>query len=301
MRSPRALLTTPDVIRRIIGCLLAMLVITTGVGAVSSDYPTDLSKWIASEPPKVGDARWFAANYDTHREWVVFLQEGRPSVRMRAARRVNGSSYPERQESYPQMPFKVPHGSADEGLAGEWFSVKVSDGWIIGYNAGEWGAALWWFSPDGTKREKISEDQVVGFFETDAGLLAVEGLAHGNTSIGRIIRLAKGGDGRWHSEQFVDLKGAPEAAVVGADGTLTVATHDRLVRVHLDSRKVDVLLENGFWGGLYPKSIVVAPSGTIYLGMRHGVAEVAKIDGESKARWLIPNSSFDRRPDDRPE
>ena len=79
------------------------------------------------------------------------------------------------------MPFKVPQGSAKEGLAGEWFSVKISDGWIIGFNAGEFGAGLWWFSPDGKKREKISEDQVVGFFVTDAGLLALEGLAHGNT------------------------------------------------------------------------------------------------------------------------
>ena len=64
-----------------------------------------------------------------------------------------------------------PGSSATEGLAGEWFSVKVSDGWIIGFNAGEFGAGLWWFSPDGKKREKISGDQVVGFFVTDAGLL----------------------------------------------------------------------------------------------------------------------------------
>ncbi len=183
-----------------------------------------------------------------------------------------------------------PAGLGQGWASGRWYSVKVSDGWIIGFNAGEWGARLWWFSPDGKKREKISEDQVVGFFLTDAGLLALEGIAHGQTSVGRIIRLAKGTEGRWRSEHFLDLKGAPEAAVIGSDGTLAVATHDRLVRVHLDTRKIDVLLDGAFWGGLYPNSMILAPSGAIYLGMRHGVVEVEKIDGVYQAKWLVPNS-----------
>jgi hypothetical protein len=274
-----------------------MLLVTTGVCAGMSDYPADLSKWVARQPPKMGDKRWFAAANDTRHEWLVYLHEGRPSARLRAVKREKGSPYPEKQESYPPMPFKVPQGSAKDGLTGEWFSVKVSDGWIIGFDAGEWGAWLWWFSPDGKQREKISEDHVVGFFQTDAGLLALEGIAHGTTSVGRIIRLTKGEEGRWRSEHFVDLKGAPEAAVKGSDGTLTVATHDRLLRVHLDTRKIDVLLSNAFWGSLYPNSMILAPSGTVYLGMRHGVVEVERIDAAYKAKWLIPHPDFDRPPD----
>ena len=162
--------------RRITGCALATLLVTTRVFAGSSDYSADLSKWVATPPPKVGDERWFTANYDTHHQWVVFLLEGRTSVRLRSVKREKGSPYPEKQESYPPMPFEVLQGSAKEGLAGEWFSVKVFDGWIIGFNAGEFGAGLWWFSPDGKKRVRISDDQVVGFFVTDAGLMALAGL-----------------------------------------------------------------------------------------------------------------------------
>ena len=110
------------------------------------------------------------------------------------------------------------------------------------------------------------------------------------------VRLAKDGNGRWRSDQFVDLKGAPEAAMVGADGTLTVATHDHLVRVHLKTRKIDVLLDNAFWRSLYPNSMVLVPSGALYLGMRHGVAEVKNVDGVYQAKWLVPNPDFDRRP-----
>ena len=275
---PRRAISENLLMRRFTGHPVAILLVMTGVFAGLTDGPTDLSKWVAMQPPKVGDERWLAANNDIHHQWVVFLLDGRPSVRLRAVKREKGSADPEKQESYPPMPFKVPRGSAREGLAGEWFSVKVPDGWIIGFNAGEFGAGLWWFSPDGNSREKISTDQVIGFFVTDAGLLALEGIAHGNTSVGRIIRLAKGRDGHWRSEQFVDLKGAPETAVKGADGTLIVATHDRLLRVHLETRKIDVILGNAFWGGLYPNSMILAPSGAIYIGMRHGVVKAERID-----------------------
>ncbi len=279
--------------RWIMGFIFAILIVPEALSADLINDPADLSKWIRKEPPKKGDGRWRTANASDY-QWVVMLRENRPSARLRATKRTKDSTDPERQESYPLMPFTVPHGSAKEDLAGEWFSVQVSNGWIIGFNAGEFGAGLWWFSPDGKKREKISEDQVIGFFETGAGLLALEGIAHGTRSVGRIARLAKGEDGHWHSELFVDLKGAPETAVKSADGTLTVATLDRLLRVHLDTRKIDVLLNEAFWGGLYPTSMILTPSGSIFLGMRHGVVEVEKIGTVYKANWLIPNPDFDR-------
>ena len=150
--------TSISAIFKIAGAILAMLFATTAVFASLSDYPTDLAKWISTQPPEVLDERWLAANHDTENAWVVFLSGGRPSARLRTVKREKGSPYPEKQESYPPMPFKVPEGLATEGLAGEWFSAQVADGWIIGFNAGEFGAGLWWFSPDGKKREKISED-----------------------------------------------------------------------------------------------------------------------------------------------
>jgi hypothetical protein len=261
-------------------------------GSAADDYPADLSKWLVRRPPD-DEERGRAANHDTEHEWIVFLTGDRPSVRLRAVKRDKSSPYPSRQESYPPMPFKVPQGTAKEGLRGEWCSLEVPDGWLIGFNAGEFGGALWWFSPDGTKRYKISKDRVIGFFKTDAGILALEGIAHLSISRGRIVRLNRGKDGQWTADAFADLKGAPQTAVVGTDGTMTVATTDRLLRVDLKTRKIDVLLKDAFWGGLYPKSMIVAPSGSIYLGMRHGVAQVEKRGGAYEATWLIPDVTFD--------
>ena len=265
-----------------------------GVYAALDDFPSELSKWAKVQLPKVGDGRWFNANQDIKHEWIVYLSGDRPSARLRSVKREQGSPYPERQESYPPMPFVVPTGHMKDGLAGEWSSVQVSDGWLIGYNAGEWGSWLWWFSPDGKRRYRISEDQIVGFFKTEDGLFAMEGIAHGSLSRGRLVRMDKGKDGRWRSKKFVDLGGAPEVAAMGVDGSLTVATHDRLLRVDLATKRVDVMLRDVFWGGLYPKSMILTPSGAVYLGMRHGVAEIKKLGTGYEPKWLLPNAEFDR-------
>lgn len=275
-------------------CLLSLVLIPTAIDAGLADYPADLSKWLRTQPPSLGDERWHAANNDTEHAWVVYMLKDRPSVRLRVVKLEKGSPIPDRQESYPRMPFVVEQGSAKEGRAGEWFSVQVSDGWIIGFNAGEWGGALWWYSPDGKRRYKISEDQVVGFIKTDAGLFALEGLAHKSISRGRIVKLAKDNEGRWVSSNFVELGGAPEVGVLASDGLLTAATHDRLLRVNLVTKRIEVLFKNAFWGGLYPTSMVIAPSGAVYMGMRHGVVELKKAGDIFRAHWLIPNIEFDR-------
>ncbi len=280
---------------------LAALLGEEGYGSGMAEIPEDLSKWLVTAPPAKCDSRYYDAYFDSKHTWVVFNRDGRPSARLRVVKREGGSPYPEWQESYPPMPFKVEQGSFEDGLAGEWFSTKVTDGWIIGFNKGEWGGGLWWFSPDGKKRSKISKDQVVGFLETDAGLLALEGCSHGFADEGKIIRLSRGGDGFWHSELFVDLKGAPETAVKDRDGTLMVATHDRLLRIHPGTRELEVLLADAFWGGLGPNSVIHPPSGSIFVGMRHGVVEVEKIGAVYNPKWLIPNAEYGRAAEKHPE
>jgi hypothetical protein len=172
-------------------------------------------------------------------------------------------------------------------------SIEVSDGWIVSFNAGEFGGGLWWFSPDGKERHKIAEARIRGFIPTEAGLLALEGLAHMRSSEGRLLRLTRAPGGRWQSEDFIVLKHCPEVSASAADGSLMVATTNQLLKIVPASKKVEVLLDEVFWGGLYPNSMVVTPAGIIYLGMRHGVAKAEKKGGSWRLRWLLPNKEFD--------
>jgi hypothetical protein len=274
--------------------ILTLIILLTPfiVHARSADFPADLTKWLVTAPPDRNDDRYWDAYEDNKHSWVVFLQGDRPTARLWMAKREQGSHYPSMQESYPPMPFKIEDDINVEGHSGEWFSKKVKDGWIIGFNNGEWGGGLWWYSPDGKKQSKISDDQVIRFIETDAGLFALEGCSHAFAIDGKIIRLVRGGDGLWHSELVVDLKDTPEAAMQAQDGNLIVATFHGLLRVDPRTKKVDVLLANAFWGGLGPTSIIQSPSGSILIGMRHGVVEVEKIGSVYNPKWLIPDAEY---------
>jgi hypothetical protein len=267
---------------RTIPLLIAGWLLATRLMAQVDNVPSDLEKWIAVDHPEPQSDAWFIANQDAEHEWVVTLREGRPSVGLRDPK----------AEAPDPLPLRIEPGSSRDGLAGRRFRVQVSDGWIVAFNAGEFGAGIWWFSPDGRKREKISEDQVVGLIPTEAGLLAPEGLAHGVSNRGQVVRLARDATGHWRSERFVDLKHAPEVAVKQADGSLIIATTNRLLRVLPKSRKVEVLADAPYWSGLYPNSIAITPSGTIYVGMRHGVAKVERNGDGSTLRWLLPNQAF---------
>jgi hypothetical protein len=272
--------------RNLLGPLAATLLMA-GTCCGADEFPEDLAKWVVTAPPKEkDDDRWRVANWDITHHWVVSLRAGVPSAKLGGERREQAPS---------PLPFAIEKGTDAEGLAGRRISVKVDDGWIVGFNAGEWGGWLWWFSPDGSRRYKIASDCWVNeFVATDAGLLVVEGLAHMGVNRGGIVRLTRKDDGRWHSEAFVALNEKASCVAKDADGTLLVATWRRLLRVNLTTKKVDVLVAGAFWGGLYPTSMVVTPRGTTYLGMRHGVAKVEKQGGTYRVDWLLPTADFDK-------
>ena len=236
-------------------------------------YPADLSKWISSEPP-----REKSPNY-SRKDWNVFLRDGRPRVR----------AHNSADDDRAKLPFAIEHAKASPEMAGQLHAAKVEDGWIVGFNAGEFGGGLWWFSPDGRHRSRISKEQVCGFVRSAKGLLALEGLLHLSFDTGHVIRITRGGNGRWGSEQLVDLGQAPSAATRVDDGSLIVVTTDRLLRVRPDMH-VDTLLEKAFWSGLYPNSVIVDRSGAIYIGMRQGVTKIAATDGRRTVTWLRPSN-----------
>jgi hypothetical protein len=204
-------------------------------------FPTDLAKWVVTEPPRVESERWREANWSVE-SWDVFLRDGHPSVR----------AWNSEQDDRAKLPFAIKPGQAADGLAGRIYAVKVADGWIVGFNAGEFGAGLWWFAPDGKSRYQISHDYVCGFVQTSKGLLALEGLAHMGSDRGELIGVNRGAQGQWQIDPFVDLGNAPEASTRDKDWSLIVVTTERLLRVRLD-KQVDVLVDHASWGGLYSK------------------------------------------------
>ena len=168
---------------------------------------------------------------------------------------------------------------------------RVGDGWLVGFNHGEWGGALYWFSSDGKRNYKVSDHQIVQFFGLADGLYAIEGLAHMTMSEGSIIRISRGSDRlHWRADTFTKLPFAPYAVSVRQDNTMLVTLSDALVSI--DGRgKVKTLLTNPPWIGLYPNSSVVSADGQkLYIGMRQFVEEIDL--QTTKSRLLIPSEEF---------
>ncbi len=178
-----------------------------------------------------------------------------------------------------------------EGLKAVAAIAPVVDGYLVGFNEGEWGAALYWFSRDGKCSYKVSEHQVVDFVVVSETIYAIEGLAHLVFSEGSVIKITRSNHcRRWEAHEWVKLPFAPEVVSLTRGNVMVITLSDALVAV--DTRgQVDFLARDAPWGVLYPGSSVLSPDGDkVYVGMRQYVAEFNLKSKE--LRMLIPSKAF---------
>ncbi len=261
---------------------LLVLAVRAVLPGQDGEFPADLGRWYVTAPPEELSDDWLAAQMDIEHEWVVTPGKTVPQVGIRGLQ----------QENPPRLPFEIKPGPAKEGLAGRRVTTKVDDGWLVGFDAGEFGAGLWWFSPDGRDRYKISDDHVIEFFSVASSVIALTGMEHGGVSEGNVIRFSRNDEKRWVTDRLMDLGERPHAAIKNADGTLLVATHTRLIKVDLLAKSIHVIVKEAFWEGMYPNSIATSSSGTIFIGMRHGVARIDKTRGVYNLSWMLPSKEF---------
>jgi len=255
-------------------------------------YTSKVADWVeAPLPPALARADravWSsAANYSRH-NWRVRLEGGQ----VRASDGASGASA-------SRAPADVPRGRAPgptfeprvRGHAAAAALAGVEDGWLVAYNEGEFGAALYWFSADGRQNYEISRNQVVRFFALRDGVYAIEGLAHLGLSQGSVLRITRApGSPRWQAQTVAPLPQAPYAVAVRRDDSALIVLSDALVVLGRD-RNLATLIEGAPWPLLYPNSALLTPDESkLYIGMRQYVAEVDMIT--KRLRLLIPSSQF---------
>ena len=268
----------------------AVIFATLLLGALRSyasgpTYVQDVTRWQVVDAPPASDrvARmvWsYAANY-SHLNWRVFTQDGDVRARL-------GGEGPERQPR--QLSFTPEAGKFRRASA----ATAVGDGWLVGFNEGEFGGALYWFSRDGKRSYPISDDQIVDFFSLADGIYAIEGLAHLAASRGSILVITRPKEGApWRAQSVVALPYAPYAVSVRGNGVAMITLSDSLISVGPDL-KIETLLSDAPWAALYPTCSVLAPDEhKLYIGMRQFVGE---FDLETKRlRFLIPSDEFRNR------
>ena len=87
----------------------------------------------------------------------------------------------------------------------------------------------------GTKSYRISNDHVIGFIQTEIGLLAIEGIATGKPPRGRLLNLGMDAGGVWKARLFMDIHDAPQAFFKESSNSLVIVTLDQLIRVYAHS------------------------------------------------------------------
>ena len=238
-------------------------------------------------------------------DWIIYLDKNEIRV-------VDDRSYTYKQNlSNKKLPFKV----EQTGLIDV---VPVKDGYLVGFNRGEWGGKLCWFSKNGKKKYEIFGSFLsspVQFIKRNNIIYAITGLSHLGMSYGSIIKIGKEKE-KWTAEEFLKLPDAPYAIQLDSKDNMLVFTSSGLFSIdkmsNLDTlavkyrRPIIPIIElqlpgsvdtlkitqkpieihpKWLWGFLYPTSMVIQ-NDVVYVGMRGGVY---KFDLTTrKEEWLLP-------------
>lgn len=231
---------------------------------------------------RVTEADLDCAGYDYKKQWAVTLRDEVPVVSVQI---------PVRRED--PLPFAVPK---HKDRSGDRHVLKVDGGWIVGFDAGEFGGGLWFTATGADWRQlrppsepaapddPLKAENVQGLAVVEGQTLALMGLDHLTGRSGRVFKVASI-SGQWSLGAGSVLDSCPEAWAIVGDH-LEVVTEGGLWIVRPDaSADLAVPLE---FGMAYPRSLAVAQDGRRYVGMRRYVLMLEKTATGWRDTWYGP-------------
>jgi hypothetical protein len=193
------------------------------------------------------------------------------------------------RHAMPIPPVELPpHTIKQPGMAGYESMLKTQNGWLLGFDQGEWGGGLWFVDTNGIATQ-LHKSNVQGLVETSRGVMIFSGLAHMTLDGGEVLIAPYPIAADTTLHPLAPLDGAPQAFTkLSPDEALVVTTHG-ISRI-ASSGAHETLTHSSF-AILYPNSIVSTPEGTIYVGMRLFVVRLvpASTPGEYTEQWLVPD------------
>jgi hypothetical protein len=159
---------------------------------------------------------------------------------------------------------------------------KVDDGYLVGFNKGEFGGSLYWFSEKGDTSYQISRVNVDYIFEYKKKVYMANGLFHMGTDLGKINEM-RFADGKWKVEETVELPSKSNVILPYKDRMLIVTT--KTILFFDGTNNFDFIKKDGFWNILYPQSAVIQ-NDELFVGMRGGVYKINLTT--KKEEWLTP-------------
>jgi hypothetical protein len=163
--------------------------------------------------------------------------------------------------------------------------IRTADGWLIGFDAGEFGGGLWWFNNEGDESKKLLSENVHAIYRNSHGVFVLVGLAHLSRNSGKIYQITET-DEELKVKHVADLGGSPEASTVDSEDRFVVATPRSVVAVDY-AGKVLELYKSGE-DLTYPTSVLVDANGDIFVGMRFFALRLVPTNNSSyRPQWLM--------------
>ncbi|MFZ6643936.1 hypothetical protein ACO0LL_29695 [Undibacterium sp. TC4M20W] len=156
---------------------LALALHAVCASAAVKPYSADVSTWKEITVPASEEERevWsYAANY-SEIAWRVYTE----GTIVKAKLDDSNS-----RKAGRDTRFVIAAEPLSDSLKTDTPLMEVDDGWLVGFNRGEFGASLYWFSKDRKEHYKISNHHIIDFIKKVDGLYAIEGLAHRGSSEG---------------------------------------------------------------------------------------------------------------------
>lgn len=239
--------------------------------AITSAAPPPAS-WVVRDAPAPASETIECANL-SQREWLIIRKNEAIDVQLRT-----------KDDEGDPLPFPFHPTKKDEAaLHGTHHVHAVPEGFLVGFDAGEYGGALYLFSTDGSTRQKLGSENVIGFADLRIGTIVLTGLAHLGMSVGHLFKVAHGGSGISVS-QWLDLGGATETFAVDSPESMFVLTTGALYRVTACGDINEISRTN--YDALYPSSMAVDASGVITIGMRQFIARWIPTTDSYRQEWL---------------
>ncbi len=241
---------------------------------VSDAQVPDLMNWKLDSLP-VGE-RFYTANHSAD-NWLFKLTGGKWKVVQNKDGQQKGDSIPPGLIT-SDVKRKV-------GLErGQSFVKRVSDGFLVGKDGGEFGGGLFFIGLDGgllVVRDRINVRSII---EYNGKLLAIEGLAHLGSYSGQILEIFKEGD-RWSCRLLTTLVDAPILIERFGD-ELLIVTSQHLLKLGRGFKTTEVLKSPIYWGSLYPTSMLIDRT-DLYLAMRQGVLKIKDFESQPVYAWYV--------------
>jgi len=254
--------------------------------AAPGNTPPEVADWFVLDPLRLHSTQMEVAAFSAH-EWKVTPKDGRVVATAIPMDRVVQGDVPPFDFSGASMP-RASHWSR-----GTKYVLRVSDGWLVGHNAGEWRGSLWWFSESGDEHRRISSDQIYGWIRAKDAILGLAGFRHLDKSEGRIIEIfLDAQNNSWQSRPYCPLSSTPWAGTFVDGLGLLVVTSSSLLLISDGGQSVTALLESACFDALPPNSIAMDEHRRAYIGMRLGVAGIDLGGGPPKMEWLVPSKEY---------